>query len=166
MAKWHQKVVWKPFPDSHWRYVTLKVSPAAKKFAGDRARISRNPVRAHPQHRCCCTRITPEQHRGLRHSNINPNLLWMAARSALTLRANKPLVCSDCFIWLALSEVMSGQIISERTRWECHWPAEVLALFKFGLLCCLLVTLSYLKKKFLQQHLWHLSLQDYDLFRV
>lgn len=135
--------LWKPFPDSHWRAVTLKIPPAAKLLGTGRS--SRNRVKAHPQHRCCWTRIPPEQHRGLRHSSINLNLLCMAARSALTVHANKPLVCFDCFIWLALPQVRSGQMLvvpkdeslmsgKQRTRWECHWPAEVLPPFKFGML--------------------------------
>lgn len=35
-AKLHQKVVWKLFTDSHWRYGTLRLSPAAKEVTGDR----------------------------------------------------------------------------------------------------------------------------------
>lgn len=55
---------------------------------------------------------------------------------------------AKCLWSLKMKVLCRGSLTLERTRWECHWSAEVLAPFKFGLLCCLLVPLSPLKKDF------------------
>lgn len=44
-------------------------------------------------------------------ATVNPNLFWVVVRATLMLHENEPLAYFDCFIWLALSEVRSGQTL-------------------------------------------------------
>lgn len=56
----------------------------------------------------------------------NPNLLLIPGRPIPMLHVNEPLGCFDCFIWLALSEVRSGQTVmvikdESHTSGKCHF---------------------------------------------
>lgn len=81
------------------------------------------------------------------------DLLWhcMQTSPLSVLTALFDLPCqrwgqAKCLWSLKMKASCQGSIVLERTRGECHWPDEVLAPLKFGLLCCLLVPLSSLKK--------------------
>lgn len=90
-----------PTEARHW---PLEISPVAKKVPGDKGSIRRGYLRAHTWHVL--------HHDGTSDwgtATGNTNLAWIIVGAALTLHVNGRLAYFDCSVWLALSEVRSGQ---------------------------------------------------------